>query len=121
MAYNKVTVDGKTPNSMGQISKIPSVTTQNLTGTHSITTYSGDREIIAFTASSNQIINLPTTGTVGHGYQYDIKSLSAVTFTITCAGSDTIDDGSSTTFALSDQYSSITLVADADNNRWFIV
>ena len=101
----------------------PTVTTEDLSssGNYTITTNTGIREIFAFTSSANRVINLPTTSTVGEGYQYDIKSLSNVTFTITCSGSDTIDDGSSTTFDLTDQYSSLTLVADSDNNRWFIV
>jgi hypothetical protein len=108
---------------LGSVSgSAPTVTTPaSLTTDYTISTTSGIREIFAFTSSADRAITLPTASTVGEGYQYDIKSLSAVTFTITCAGSDTIDDGSSTTFALSDQYASITLVADADNNRWFIV
>ena len=108
---------------LGSVSgSAPTVTTPaSLTTDYTISTTSGIREIFAFTSSADRAITLPTASTVGEGYQYDIKSLSAVTFTITCAGSDTIDDGSSTTFALSDQYASITLVADADNNRWIIV
>lgn len=121
MAYNKITVDGKTPNSTGEISKIPLVTTPTLSDNYIITTNTGVREIFAFTSTANRVITLPDTSTVGEGYQYDIKNLSNVTFTITCVGQDTIDDGSSTTFDLTDQYSSISLVADADNNRWFIV
>ena len=121
MAYNRITVDGKTPNSNSEISISPNLSTLTITDNYTISTNTGIREIFTFTSSANRVITLPTASTVGQGYQYDIKSLSNVTFTITCAGSDTIDDGSSTTFALSDQYASITLVADANNNRWFIV
>ena len=121
MAYNKITVDGKTPNSNGEISISPNLSTLTLSDNYTISTYTGIREIFTFTSSANRVITLPTASTVGEGYQYDIKSLSAVTFTITCAGSDIIDHSGQTTFDLTDQYSSITLVADADNNRWFIV
>ena len=98
----------------------PAVTTPTLNADYTITTTTGIREIFAFTSSANRAITLPTASTAGEGYQYDIKSLSAVTFTVTCAGSDTID-GTSTTFDLTDQYSSLSLVADATNNIWYIV
>ena len=120
MAYNKITIAGQAPNSNGEINISPNFSILTLTDDYIITTTSGIREVFALTSSANRVITLPNTSTVGEGYQYDIKSLSNVTFTITCASNNTIDDGSSTTFDLTDQYSSITLVSDG-TSQWYIV
>ena len=97
----------------------PAVTAPaSLTADYTITTNTGISEVFAFTSTVNRAITLPTCATVGEGYIYHIKSLSAVTYTVTRASSDTIDG--QTTFSLLDQYSSLSIVSDGIS-AWYII
>ena len=97
---------------------VPDVTAATLAADYTISTNTGIHEFFAFTSTVNRVINLPTCATVGEGYRYDIKNMSAVTLTVTRASSDTIDGAS--TFAIQDQYSSISLISDGVD-KWYII
>ena len=64
-------------------------------------------------------VNLPSAGTAGTGYKYNIKNLSTYTITINgyTVNSETIDGSASVD--ISTQYSSLTLVSDGSD--WFII
>ena len=63
-------------------------------------------------------ITLPTV-TNNAGYKVQVKRLGTATVTLSCAGSATIDDGSTTSRALSVQFASFTLTTDGSD--WFII
>ena len=85
-----------------------------------ITQYTGIEEIYLITPSTDVNITLPSTGTVGSGYKYQIKNLSTHTITLKGATGDNIDgvlpaDG----VPISTQYESLTVVTDGSD--WFII
>jgi hypothetical protein len=95
----------------------PAVTSASPGANYTISTYTGIEEIYLLTPSANISVFLPAAATCGSGYKYNIKNLSANTITLDPNSSETIDG--STTFNLSIQYESVTLVTDGLN--WFIV
>ena len=96
---------------------VPTITSASPSSAYTITTHSGIEEIYLLTPSTAITVNLPGASTAGSGYKYQIKNLSANTITIDPSSSETIDGSS--TFDLSSQYSSVTIVSDGSN--WFII
>lgn len=121
MAYNKITVDGKTPNSTGEIFLSPNVTeiANTQTSNYTISSYTGVEEIFIFDVGASININLPDASTVGEGYKYQLKNISAYTLTVDPSSNQYIDHSGQTTYDLDVQYQNITLVSDGAN--WFII
>ena len=84
---------------------------------YTITTYTGIEEVFLMSPNATSTVTLTAAATVGAGYKYNIKLLTAQTLTVTRAGSDTIDGA--TTFAISAQYGTVTLMSDGTN--WHII
>ena len=78
---------------------------------------SGIEEAYIYTPSANITVNLAAAATAGSGFKYNIKNRSTNTITIDPNGSEAIDGSS--TFALSTQNASVTLLTDGSN--WFII
>jgi len=101
-------------------SSAPTVTSASTTTTYPSSgdlASSGLEQIYLLTPTNNTTVNLAPAATCGSGFKYQIKNLGTYTITIDPDGSETID--TSATFAISDQYTSITLVTDGSN--WFII
>ena len=95
----------------------PSVTTDSSGSDTTITTTTGIEEIHLISNSTNNVvITIPVASTAGSGYKYQIKRLGTGTVSAQPA-SGTIDGASS--FALSSQYDSVSLVSDGTN--YFII
>ena len=92
--------------------------TASTSNTYTITTYTGIEEVFLMSPTGTATITLTAASTVGAGYKYNIKLLTAQTLTVTRAGSDTIDGA--TPFALSAQYGAVTLMSDGGTN-WHII
>ena len=91
----------------------PSVTTDSSGSDTTITTTTGIEEIHLISNSTNNVvITIPVASTAGSGYKYQIKRLGTGTVSAQPA-SGTIDGASS--FALSSQYDSVSLVSDGTN------
>ena len=120
MAYNKITVDGKTPNSTGEIFLSPNVTeiANTQTDDYDISSYTGIEEVFIFDVGASINVNLPSASTVGEGYKYQLKNISTYTLTIDPNSTQTID--SSTTVDINTQYASLTIVSNG-TNKWFII
>ena len=78
---------------------------------------SGIEEVYIYTPSTTITVNLASASSCGAGFRLQIKNASANTITIDPNSTETIDGA--TTFALSTQYASVTLVTDGSN--WFII
>ena len=78
---------------------------------------SGIEEVYIYTPSTTITVNLASASSCGPGFRLQIKNASANTITIDPNSTETIDGA--TTFALSTQYASVTLVTDGSN--WFII
>ena len=91
--------------------------TASTSNTYTITTYTGIEEVFLMSPTGTATITLTAASTVGAGYKYNIKLLTAQTLTVTRAGTDTIDGA--TTFAISAQYGAVTLMSDGTN--WHII
>jgi hypothetical protein len=81
--------------------------------TYSVTTHKGLEEVYLLTPSVDCTVSIPTASTVGAGFKYNIKNLSANTITINA----TIDGTSG--LDITTQYSSITIVSDGTN--WYVI
>ena len=96
----------------------PSVTLASPSTDYTISTTSGSEEIYILTPSADINVNLPAASTAGSGYKYQIKNMaSANSLTIDPNSTETIDGSS--TYVISNQYESITIVTDGSN--WFII
>jgi len=84
---------------------------------YTISTHADNEEIYLLNPSTDISVFLPSASSCGSGYKYQIKNLSTNTLTIDPNSSETIDG--SATFAISSQYSNVTLVTDGSN--WFII
>jgi hypothetical protein len=82
-----------------------------------LTSPSGIEEVYIYTPSANINVNLVAAATCGSGFKYQIKNRSTNTLTIDPNGTETIDG--TTTFALTAQEASVTLITDGSN--WFII
>jgi hypothetical protein len=95
----------------------PAVISASPGANYTISTYTGIEEVYLLTPSTDISVFLPAAATCGSGYKYNIKNLSANTITLDPDSTESIDGSS--TFDLSVQYESVTLVTDGTN--WFIV
>ena len=120
MAYNKITIDGKTPNSTGEISLSPNVTevSSSQNTDYLISSYTGIEEVFIFDVGASININLPSAATVGEGYKYQLKNISTYTLTIDPNSTQKIDG--SETVDINTQYASLTIVSNG-TDKWFIV
>ena len=97
---------------------VPTTTAVSQGTDYTISTSTGIEEIFFITPTADINVNLPAAATAGDGYKYNIKNLaSGFTLTIDPNSTETIDGA--TTFAISTQYQSITIVSDGTN--WFII
>ena len=96
----------------------PNVTSASPSGAYTISTHAGNEEIYILTPSADITVNLPAASSCGSEYKYQIKNMaSANTLTIDPNSTETIDTQS--TFVISNQHESITIVTDGSN--WFII
>jgi len=106
------------PSGGGGGASVPTVITDTSGTNTTISTTSGIEEIHLISNGTNAVtITLPAAATAGSGYKYNIKQLGTANVTIDGNGSETIDGSS--TFVITSQYSSVTLVTDGSN--WFII
>jgi hypothetical protein len=116
IAYNSTSGDWEATAQSGGGSA-PSVTVSSPATDQTLTSPSGIEEVYIYTPSANITVNLVAAATCGSGFKYQIKNASANTITIDPNSTETIDGAS--TFALSTQYASVTIVTDGSN--WFII
>ena len=114
IAYNSTSGDWE-PVAQG-ISAM-SVTVSSPSTNQTLGAPSGIEEAYIYTPSANITVNLAAAATAGSGFKYNIKNRSTNTITIDPNGSEAIDGSS--TFALSTQNASVTLLTDGSN--WFII
>ncbi len=96
----------------------PTITSASPSTDYTISTHAGNEEIYILTPSADITVNLPAASTCGSGYKYQIKNMaSANTLTIDPNSTETIDTQS--TYVISNQYESITIVTNGTN--WFII
>ena len=118
IAYNSTSGDWEATAQSGGGGSAPSVTVSSPSTDQTLSYTSGNlEEVYIYTPSTAINVNLVAAATVGSGFKYQIKNASANTITIDPNSTETIDGAS--TFALSTQYASVTLVTDGSN--WFII
>ena len=100
----------------------PVISEQNTTATLSDPSSGVLEQIYTISSNSALTITLALSATVGEGFKYQIKRLGTGAVTLTCGGSEYIDHSGQTSFSLSAQYDSITLVANATSPAsWLII
>jgi len=114
IAYNSTSGDWEAAD---PTSAPASVTVSSPSTDQTLTAPSGIEEVYVYTPSTSISVNLVAAATCGSGFKYQIKNASTNTITIDPNGTETIDGAS--TFALSTQYASATIVTDGSN--WFII
>jgi len=114
IAYNSTSGDWEAAD---PTSAPASVTVSSPSTDQTLTAPSGIEEVYVYTPSTTITVNLASASSCGVGFKYQIKNASANTITIDPNGTETIDGAS--TFALSTQYASVTIVTDGSN--WFII
>jgi hypothetical protein len=117
IAYNSTSGDWEATAQSGGGGSAPSVTVSSPSTDQTLTSPSGIEEVYIYTPSTAINVNLVAAATCGSGFKYQIKNVSTNTITIDPNTTETIDGA--TTFALSTQYASVTLVTDGSN--WFII
>jgi hypothetical protein len=117
IAYNSTSGDWEATAQSGGGGSAPSVTVSSPATDQTLTSPSGIEEVYIYTPSTAINVNLVAAATCGSGFKYQIKNASANTITIDPNSTETIDGAS--TFALSTQYASVTIVTDGSN--WFII
>ena len=117
IAYNSTSGDWEATAQSGGGGSAPSVTVSSPSTDQTLSAPSGIEEAYIYTPSANITVNLVAAATCGSGFKYQIKNRSTNTITIDPNGSETIDGSS--TFALSTQNASVTLLTDGSN--WFII
>ena len=110
-------VDGSLLTNLPSGGSAPSVTVSSPSTSQTLSAPSGIEEVYIYTPSTAISVNLVAAATCGSGYKYNIKNRSTNTITIDPDGSEAIDGSS--TFALSTQNASVTLITDGSN--WFII
>ena len=110
-------VDGSLLTNLPSGGSAPSVTVSSPSTSQTLSAPSGIEEVYIYTPSTAISVNLVAAATCGSGFKYQIKNRSANTITIDPNGSETVDG--STTFALSTQEASLTLITDGSS--WFII
>jgi|GEM_PF-5902081 len=93
---------------------INGITFANPTSDYTISTHTGAQETHVLNPTTPISLNLPTGATVGAGYVYVIKNLSANDITIKA----NIDG--QTDYVMTNQYSAVTLVSDGASD-WYII
>jgi len=89
------------------------------TSDYTISTNTGIEEIFLIDSGASINVNLPSAGTVGAGYKYNIKNLSSsYTLTVNAHSTETID--STLTYQLNVQFQSLTIVSDGASS-WYIL
>jgi hypothetical protein len=114
IAYNSTTGDWE---AAAQGVSVPSVTVSSPSADQTLSAPSGIEEAYIYTPSTDITVNLVAAATCGSGFKYQIKNRSTNTITIDPNGSETIDGSS--TFDISAQEASVTLITDGSN--WFII
>ena len=114
IAYNSTSGDWE---AAAQSVSAPSVTVSSPSTDQTLSAPTGVEEAYIYTPSAAITINLVAAATCGSGFKYQIKNRSTNTITIDPNGSEAIDGSS--TFALSTQNASVTLITDGSN--WFII
>ena len=114
IAYNSTSGDWEAAD---PTSAPASVTVSSPSTDQTLTAPSGIEEVYVYTPSTTITVNLASAASCGVGFKYQIKNASANTITIDPNSTETIDGAS--TFALSTQYASVTIVTDGSN--WFII
>ena len=100
----------------------PVVAEQNSTATLSNPSSGVIEQVYTVSSSSAVTLTLALSATVGEGFKYQIKRLGTGAVTLTCGGSEYIDHSGQTSFAIPNQYDSITLVANGTSPAsWLIV
>ena len=117
IAYNSTSGDWEATAQSGGGGSAPSVTVSSPSTDQTLSAPSGIEEAYIYTPSANITVNLVAAATCGSGFKYQIKNRSTNTITIDPNGSEAIDGSS--TFALSTQNASVTLITDGSN--WFII
>ena len=110
-------VDGSLLTNLPTGGSAPSVSVSSPSTDQTLSAPSGIEEVYIYTPSVAITVNLVAAATCGSGYKYNIKNRSTNTITIDPDGSEAIDGSS--TFALSTQNASVTLITDGSN--WFII
>ena len=114
IAYNSTSGDWE---AAAQSVSAPSVTVSSPSADQTLSAPTGVEEAYIYTPSAAITVNLVAAATCGSGFKYQIKNRSTNAITIDPNGSETIDG--STTFSLSTQEASVTLITDGSN--WFII
>jgi len=117
IAYNSTSGDWEATAQSGGGGSAPSVTVSSPSADQTLTSPSGIEEVYIYTPSTAITVNLVAAATCGSGFKYQIKNRSTNTVTIDPNGSETIDGAS--TFSLSTQEASVTLITDGSS--WFII
>ena len=114
IAYNSTSGDWE---AAAQSVSAPSVTVSSPSTDQTLSAPTGVEEAYIYTPSASITVNLVAAATCGSGFKYQIKNRSTNAITIDPNGSETIDG--STTFDLSTQEASVTLITNGSN--WFII
>ena len=118
LTYDHANTTWKAEAAAGGGGSVPNITSASPGTAYTISTHAGIEEIYLLTPSANISVNLPAAATAGTGHKYQIKNLAAsYSLTIDPDGAETIDGLS--TFVISSQYESITIVTNGSN--WFII
>jgi len=114
IAYNSTSGDWE---AAAQSVSAPSVTVSSPSTSQTLSAPSGIEEAYIYTPTTAITVNLVAAATCGSGFKYQIKNRSTNTITIDPSGAETVDGSS--TFTLSTQEASVTLITDGSN--WFII
>src|SRR6056300_1362718 len=95
----------------------PNVSVSSPSTDQTLSAPSTNEEAYIYTPSTPITVNLVAAATCTSGFKYQIKNRSTNAITIDPNGSETIDGAS--TFSLSTQEASVTLITDGSN--WFII
>src|SRR6056300_592549 len=114
IAYNSTSGDWE---AAAQSVSAPSVTVSSPSTSQTLSAPSGIEEAYIYTPTTAITVSLVAAATCGSGFKYQIKNRSTNTITIDPSGAETVDGSS--TFTLSTQEASVTLITDGSN--WFII
>jgi hypothetical protein len=95
----------------------PTVTVSSPSADQTLSAPSANEEAYIYTPTTPITVNLVAAATCTSGFKYQIKNRSTNAITIDPNGSETIDGAS--TFGLTAQEASVTLITDGSN--WFII
>ena len=115
IAYNSTSGDWEATAQSG--GSAPSVTVSSPSADQTLSAPSANEEAYIYTPTTPITVNLVAAATCTSGFKYQIKNRSTNAITIDPNGSETIDGAS--TFGLTAQEASVTLITDGSN--WFII